>query len=29
MHNDIKSVLITEEEIQAKVKELGEVLTRE
>jgi len=29
MHNDIERVLITEEEIQAKVRELGEVLTRE
>ena len=29
MHNDIEKVLITEEEIQAKVKELGEILTEE
>ena len=29
MYNDIERVLITEEEIQAKVKELGEILTEE
>ena len=29
MHNDIERILITEEEIQAKVKELGEILTQE
>ena len=29
MHNDIERVLITEEEIQAKVKELGAILTEE
>ena len=29
MHNDIERILITEEEIQAKVKELGEILTEE
>ncbi|GGA71020.1 hypoxanthine phosphoribosyltransferase [Ornithinibacillus halotolerans] len=29
MHNDIKEILITEEEIQAKCKELGEQLTKE
>ena len=28
MYNDIERILITEEEIQAKVKELGEILTR-
>jgi hypoxanthine phosphoribosyltransferase len=29
MNQDIEKVLITEEEIQAKVKELGEILTKE
>ena len=29
MHNDIERILITEEEIQAKVKELSEILTEE
>ena len=29
MYNDIERILITEEEIQAKVKELGEILTEE
>jgi hypoxanthine phosphoribosyltransferase len=29
MHNDIAKVLITEEQIQAKVRELGEILTEE
>ena len=29
MHNDIKEVLLTEEQIQNKVKELGEILTAE
>ena len=29
MHNDIERILITEEEIQSKVKELGEILTEE
>ena len=29
MHNDIERVLLTEEEIQAKVKELGALLTEE
>ena len=29
MHNDIDRILITEEEIQAKVRELGEILTEE
>ena len=29
MHNDIERVLITEEEIQAKVRELGVILTEE
>ena len=29
MHNDIERILITEEEIQAKVGELGEILTKE
>ena len=29
MHNDIEKILITEEEIQAKVKELGVILTEE
>lgn len=29
MHNDIKEILITEEEIAAKCKELGEQLTKE
>ncbi len=29
MHNDIVKVLITEEQIQAKVRELGEILTEE
>ena len=29
MHKDIEKILITEEEIQAKVKELGALLTSE
>ena len=29
MHNDIEKILITEEQIQAKIKELGEILTEE
>ena len=29
MHNDIREILLTEEQIQAKVKELGEILTAE
>ena len=29
MHNDIERILITEEEIRTKVKELGEILTKE
>lgn len=29
MHNEIKEILITEEEIQAKCKEIGEQLTKE
>ena len=29
MHNDIERILITEEEIRAKVEELGEILTEE
>ena len=29
MHKDIQEVLLTEEQIQAKVKELGEILTAE
>ena len=29
MHNDIQEILLTEEQIQAKVKELGEILTAE
>ena len=29
MHNDIQKILLTEEQIQAKVKELGKILTEE
>lgn len=29
MHNDIKEILITEEQIQARIRELGEELTRD
>ena len=29
MHNDIQEILLTEEQIQNKVKELGEILTAE
>ena len=29
MHNDIEKILLTEEQIQEKIKELGEVLTEE
>ena len=29
MHNDIKEILLTEEQIQNKVKELGKILTAE
>src|SRR5690625_7592178 len=29
MHNEIKEILISEEEIQAKCKEIGEQLTKE
>lgn len=29
MHNDIQEVLITEEQIQAKVRELGQIITKE
>ena len=29
MHHDIQKILLTEEEIQAKVKELGKILTEE
>ena len=29
MERDIEKILITEEEIQAKVRELGEILTEE
>ena len=29
MHNDIQEILLTEEQIQARIKELGEILTAE
>ena len=29
MHNDIQEILLTEEQIHAKVRELGEILTAE
>ena len=29
MHNDIEKVLLSEEQIQNKVRELGEILTEE